>query len=267
MTEYRRGMRSHVESWEHFLAWLREAPARGGVEELLREYRASLIGRGQSEEDAHRAIGMIMRRLNDPGQQTTRAWALLFDRVYSAADPAFRTAPNALLAAVASSRRPGRALDVCMGEGRNAVFLAQQGWDTAGIDLSTQGLARARARAADARVSLTIIEGSAIEFDYDSERWDLISFLYAPVPITDPAFVSRATASLRAGGVVVVESFASDRDEQRRRPVDIDPRDLRAAFAGFDLERLDDVVDRPDWADAPERMVRMVACRAAAKVT
>jgi hypothetical protein len=67
--------------------------------------------------------------------------------------------------------------------------------------------------------------------------------------------------------VVVVESFASDRDEQRRRPVDIDPRDLRAAFAGFDLERLDDVVDRPDWADAPERMVRMVACRAAAKVT
>lgn len=254
-------MPSDVGIWEHFLAWLREAPARGGVEELLREYRASLMERGQSEEDAHGAIAIIMRRLNDPQQQTTRAWALLFDKVFSSAQPAFRTAPNALLAEVAAGRAPGRALDVCMGEGRNAVFLAQCGWDTTGIDLSKAGIAHARARAAEAGVSLTTIEGSAIEFDYGSQPWDLISFLYAPVPITDPAFVSRATATLRAGGVVIVESFASDRNQQRRKPVDIDPRDLRAAFGEFEIERLEDVVDRPDWADAPERMVRMIASR------
>jgi SAM-dependent methyltransferase len=257
-------MATDDEIWERFVGWLTDAPAKGGVEEMLRDYRGWMVAQqGSSEEAAHRAIGVIMRRLNHPGQQTTSAWALLFDKVFSSAEPAFRTTPNALLADVAGARPPGRALDVCMGEGRNAVFLAQHGWNTTGVDLSKEGLARAQDRAAQAGVSLTAIEGAASEFDFGSQAWDLISFLYAPVPISDPQFVARATATLNGGGVVVVESFASDREQQRRKPVDIDPRDLRVAFAGFEIERLDDVVDRPDWADAPERMVRMVAIKAA----
>jgi SAM-dependent methyltransferase len=146
-----------------------------------------------------------------------------------------------------------------MGEGRNTVFLAQQGWRTTGIDVSSEGLDQARQRAADANVELTLIQESADAFDYASQGWELISFLYAPVPITDPAFVARATTALRPGGVVVVESFASDREAPRRKPVDIDPRDLREAFIGFNIERLEDVIDVPDWAQEAERMVRMVA--------
>lgn len=254
---------NELQAWQQFLDWLPGATPRGGVEEMLREYRAWTAERGSSDEDAHHAIGVIMRRLNDPDQKTTRAWRLLFDKVFSSNDPVFRTGPNALLVAVASSRTPGRSLDVCMGEGRNTVFLAEQGWQATGVDLSTEGLARARDRARAAGVTVTFVEGSAMEFDYDREAWDLVSFLYAPVPITEPAFVERATSTLRPGGAVVVESFASDRDAARRKPVDIDPRDLREAFAGFDIQRLDDIVDVPDWADAPERMVRMVAAKPA----
>ncbi|HET8586736.1 MAG TPA: methyltransferase domain-containing protein [Candidatus Limnocylindria bacterium] len=251
-------------TWDGFLAWLQDAPARGGVEELLRDYRASLIQRGRSEEDAQQAIGIVMRRLNDPQQQTIGAWALLFDKVFASEQPAFQTERNALLAAVVDRRPPGRALDVCMGEGRNAIFLATRGWRTTGVDVSSEGIARARERAAVARVDVTLVQRPATEFDFGRQAWDLISFLYAPVPITDPGFVARASATLTPGGVVVVESFASDREQARRKPVDIDPRDLRAAFAGFEIERLDDIVDRPDWADAPERMVRMVAVKPAA---
>lgn len=253
-----------LQTWQQFLDWLPGATPRGGVEEMMRAYRAWIAERGASEEEAHHAIGVIMRRLNDPEQKTTDAWRLLFDKVFTSSDPEFRTEPNALLAAVAASRPPGRALDVCMGEGRNTVFLAEHGWQTTGVDVSTEGLARARERARTAGVTVSIVQRSAIEFDYGREAWDLISFLYAPVPITDPAFVAWATAALRPGGVVVVESFASDREAPRRKPVDIDPRDLREAFAGFKIERLEDVIDVPDWAQEAERMVRMVAEKPAA---
>lgn len=249
--------------WQQFLTWLRSAEPRGDVEGMLRQYRGSLLDSGGNEDEAHHAIGVIMRRLNDPEQKTVEAWGLLFDKVFSSSDPAFRITANALLAEVASGRTPGRALDVCMGEGRNTVFLAEHGWQATGIDVSAEGIARARQRAAAAGVTVTTVHASAAEFDYSRQAWDLISFLYAPVPITNRDFVARATATLAPGGVVVVESFASDREQLRRKPVDIDPRDLRAAFAGFDIQRLDDVVDRPDWADAPERMVRMVAAKPA----
>ncbi len=124
-------------------------------------------------------------------------------------------------------------------------------------------------RKATSRECCTSIErGSAPAktktFDYAQQAWDLISVLYAPVPITDPSYVARMTSTLVSGGVVVVESFASDRDARRRKPVDIDPAELRDAFValGFRLDRLQDVVERPDWAVAPERMVRMVAVKA-----
>jgi SAM-dependent methyltransferase len=222
---------------------------------MLRQHREWLAAHGATEDEAHGAMRDIMRRLNygDEG------WPLLFDKIYASTQPVFRTSANALLARVATSRSPGRALDVCMGEGRTTVFLAEHGWRTTGIDVSSEGLARARRRAADANVQLTLVQASADAFDYASQRWDLILVCYAPVPITVPAYVARLTQTLEPGGVVVVESFGSDREERVRKPVDIDPRDLREAFAGFAIERLEDVIDVPDWADEAERVVRMVA--------
>jgi SAM-dependent methyltransferase len=243
------------ETWLRFLAWLPTAEPRGDVELMLRQHREWLAAHGATEDEAHGAMRDIMRRLNEGGE----GWRLLFDKIYASPQPVFRTSANALLAQVATSRRPGRALDVCMGEGRNTVFLAQQGWRTTGIDVSSEGLDQARRRAADASVELTLIQERADAFDYASQRWDLISVCYAPVPITDPAYVARLTQTLEPGGVVVVESFASDREERVRKPVDIDPRDLRDAFAGFAIEELQDVIDVPDWAQQAERVVRMVA--------
>ena len=79
------------------------------------------------------------------------------------------------------------------------------------------------------------------------------------MPLADPAYVDTLSGAMAPGGIVVVESFASGDSAARRRPVDLDPDELRAAFAGFDIERLDDVVDDPDWMDRPERLVRMIA--------
>ena len=46
----------------------------------------------------------------------------------------FKRKPNSLLVQAVKGRRPGKALDVGMGEGRNAIYLAKQGWKVTGID-------------------------------------------------------------------------------------------------------------------------------------
>ncbi len=51
----------------------------------------------------------------------------------------FRYEPNAFLVQTAKRLKPGKALDIAMGQGRNAVFLATQGWDVTGYDLADEG--------------------------------------------------------------------------------------------------------------------------------
>ena len=59
---------------------------------------------------------------------------------------------NALVAEV-EGRRPGRVLDVGCGEGADAIWLAQQGWDVTALDVSGVALERARAVAKEAGIS------------------------------------------------------------------------------------------------------------------
>jgi len=94
-------------------------------------------------------------------------------------------------------------------------------------------LAVPKPQAARAGVTITAIQDSDDQFDAGTNQWDLIAVIYGPGSIADPAYVARLERSLKPGGLVVVESFASDRTAAQRRPVDIDPVDLRRAFSRF----------------------------------
>jgi hypothetical protein len=60
----------------------------------------------------------------------------------------FNHEPNRFLVAMAADRHPGTALDVAMGQGRNALYLASRGWTVTGIDTADDGLRLAREAAA-----------------------------------------------------------------------------------------------------------------------
>src|SRR6266516_1309735 len=59
----------------------------------------------------------------------------------------FSRKPNAFLVEMTRQRKPGRALDVGMGQGRNSIFLAQQGWDSVGFDPADKAVASAQEQA------------------------------------------------------------------------------------------------------------------------
>lgn len=241
--------------WRRFIAWLPSAEPSGNPGQLLGQYRAWLVGAGHPEPEVAQHLILVMN-----GMRTrSEGWRVIFNGIYASETPGFSTAPNALLAAAVEGRLPGRALDAGMGEGRNAVFLACEGWDVTGLEVADEGVAIARRNAEAAGVSITSVLESDATFDYGTARWDLIVATYQPFALTEPAYVARLRAALRPGGLVVVESFASDADAPVRRPVDIDPLGLRRAFEGFRIVRFEDAVGMPDWGTEETRLVRMVA--------
>lgn len=65
-----------------------------------------------------------------------------------------------------------------MGQGRNAVFLAQQGWDVTGFEPSAVGLKKAHEKVVETGVTIKTARVGAQYFDFGRDRWDLIVIIY-----------------------------------------------------------------------------------------
>jgi SAM-dependent methyltransferase len=102
----------------------------------------------------------------------------------------------------------GRALDVATGTGRNALFLAEHGYDVDAVDISEAGLERARDRAAQRGVDVDWRRADLAEFDPGRERYDVItvSFFAALEHLPD------LKEALAPGGVLVYEHHLRSSD-------------------------------------------------------
>lgn len=127
-----------------------------------------------------------------------------WDGVYAKV-PAGAFEHNAFLARMVTGRAPGRALDIGIGEGRNAFFLASQGWDVTGFDASAAGIKLAVAEAAKRRLRVTALVADVDAFDYGQGQWDLVAGLYMHEMITSNA--AKIVASMKPGGMLVVEGM------------------------------------------------------------
>src|SRR5438445_3611367 len=90
-----------------------------------------------------------------------------YNPVYrGSAGEVFTRKPNAFLVEMTRQRKPGRALDVGMGQGRNSIYLAQQGWDVTGFDPADEGVRQAREEAKRVGVKLRAEVTTFQEFDF-----------------------------------------------------------------------------------------------------
>jgi 2-polyprenyl-3-methyl-5-hydroxy-6-metoxy-1,4-benzoquinol methylase len=223
-----------------------------GESDPIEEYRKELISRGMSSADAGRrigALGLSMLQL-----QCSEASRLYFDKTYHAKTPDFNPEPNAFLVEMARIMKPGRALDVAMGQGRNAIYLAINGWDVTGFDVSENGLAIARKAADQAGVKINIVRQGWEEFEFGNEKWDLIVLSYAWVPTNDSAFVKKMCDSLRPGGSIILEQlfmFGRKANEE-----------LKAIQNHLRILRYEEVDAEGDWGGPANKMlIRMIARR------
>ena len=97
----------------------------------------------------------------------------------------------------------GRALDVATGEGRNAVFLAQNGFDVDAVDISQKGLKKARKLAREKGVKINTFLVDLDQYPIAKERYDLIANFY----FLKRSLIPRIRKGLKKGGRVVFETY------------------------------------------------------------
>jgi SAM-dependent methyltransferase len=127
---------------------------------------------------------------------------------YSAEEYAYGTAPNDFLAEVANRIPPGRVLCLAEGEGRNAVFLAEKGYQVVGVDASPVGLEKARRLAASRGVEVETIVADLANFDIAPDSWSGIVSIWAHLPPPVRKRLHRqAVDGLVEGGAFVLEAY------------------------------------------------------------
>ncbi len=129
---------------------------------------------------------------------------------FAAPDFVFGEAPNAFLAAQKGRLPPqGRALAVSDGEGRNGVWLAEQGLDVVSMDFSPSAQAKARALAARRGVTLTTERADIAGYPWPEAAYDVIAAIF--IQYMGPALRTEVFAGIRQalkpGGLLLLEGY------------------------------------------------------------
>ena len=209
-------------------------------------YEAQLKQTGIDAVEIARRIDLLRKRMADMPPEFA---ALHFDRIYRMETPLFRKSASQFLARMVQGRKPGRALDVAMGQGRNSLFLASAGWEVAGYDISEGGMAEAKQAATSAGLKIKTFRANHDEFDYGVEQWDLIVETFAFTNLSDAAYRKRVIDSLKPGGLLVIEGFGGGGAKNV----------MLEGFMGLRILSYEDSEDIADWGMQKARLLRLAA--------
>ncbi len=169
-----------------------------------------------------------------------------WDRRYAQPDYLFGLEPNAFLVRQSAHLKPGsKALAVADGEGRNGVWLAQQGLSVLSIDNSPVGQAKARRLAESRGVTMAFEEANLETWSWPEAAFDLVAAIF--IQFAPPALRARIfdglQAALKPGGVLLLQGYRPEQiaygtgGPAAPQNLYTEPM-LRAAFAGMDILEL-----------------------------
>jgi SAM-dependent methyltransferase len=182
---------------------------------------------------------------------------------YDTAELVWTGEPNRFLPPEVAGLDPGSALDLACGEGRNAVWLATQGWNVTGVDFSATGVAKAERLATDKGVSGIWITADATDWVAPAGGYDLVIIFYLQLPAVERcAAVRTAMSALAVDGTFLLvahdllnlsEGFGGPQDAAVLTTVEDILDDVTSAELDLGLElvtekagRVDRVVSTPE---------------------
>lgn len=134
----------------------------------------------------------------------------MWDDRYGVDEYVFGTAPAAFLPTHRAMLAPGaKALVVADGEGRNSVFLAEQGLDVTAMDISPVGADKARRLAAERGVTVDIRVADVLEWDWGSGEYDLVVAIFIQFlgPEQRDSVFAGMASTLRSGGRLMIHGY------------------------------------------------------------
>ena len=135
-----------------------------------------------------------------------------WERHYGQRERVWSGRVNAQLASIAEALPAGRALDLGCGEGGDAVWLAEHGWDVTAVDVSETALGRAHEEASRRGVADRIaVQRCDLSDGFPTGTYDLVSaqFLHSPVRLERPRILRDAADAVAPGGHLVIVDHAA----------------------------------------------------------
>jgi len=177
------------------------------------------------------------------GEMDADTW----DRRYEGTELLWSAQPNRFLVAEAQRLPPGRALDLACGEGRNAVWLAELGWEVTGVDFSPVAIGKAGQLAAARGVAGEFAVADLLTYEPAEQAFDLVIAFYLQVPVAAlNVILRRATAAVASGGTfLLVAHDRSNLEAGYGGPQDpnvlYSAEDVVAGLDGLEVERAEPV--------------------------
>ena len=114
--------------------------------------------------------------------------------------------PAAFLKHKLDGLKTGKALVLAMGEGRNAVYLAQNGFDVTGVDISEVAIEKCNKLAKERNTTVNAVVADLTDYDLGEAQFDLITKFY----YYEPSIFPRIIEALKPGGMFILEQFSID---------------------------------------------------------
>ncbi len=139
----------------------------------------------------------------------------MWDQRYNEAGFAYGTTPNDFLKSeYFRIPKGGRVLCLAEGEGRNAVFLAMQGYSVTAVDQSAVGLEKAESLAIQYGVEITTEVVDLADYDLGCEVWDgIVSIAAHVLPLLRKELHAQVVKSLKDDGVFILEAYTEHQIE------------------------------------------------------
>jgi tellurite methyltransferase len=135
----------------------------------------------------------------------------------------------------------GKVLDIAMGEGRNGVYLATQGFEVLGLDISEKGLEKAHNLAKKNKVTIETKVVDLESFTLEPNSYDVILCTY----YMQKDLFKQFQSALKPGGMIVVETYNVDylKYVQFSRKWALDTNEMLDIFKGLRVIRYQDYDD------------------------
>jgi 2-polyprenyl-3-methyl-5-hydroxy-6-metoxy-1,4-benzoquinol methylase len=172
----------------------------------------------------------------------------MWNERYSSDHYAYGMAANDFLVSMIDRLPGGKILCLAEGEGRNAVWLAEQGNEVTAVDASDIGLQKADRLAKARGVEITSVHADLADYDIGTQQWDAIISIFCHLP---PALRQdvhrRCVAGLRDNGMILLEAYTPSQLEYNTGgpPVAemmMDMRSLRSELNGLEFLHLQECV-------------------------
>jgi len=129
---------------------------------------------------------------------------------FASPEYAFGKAPNAFLKSKAHLlKRGAKALAFADGEGRNGVFLAEQGLDVLSIDFSPNAIAKAKSLAKERGVNMRVERADIFTWDWPAATFDVVIgiFFQFASPEQRTKLFADIKKTLKSGGLLLIEGY------------------------------------------------------------